>query len=516
MTDIKRVIAYSTMSQIGYMIMGVSVGRLRGRPVPPDDARVLQGAAVHGGRLDHRRDGRRAVARHAWAASARRCRSRSAASSSAGWRCRACRRSRASSPRTRSCSFIGRARRLALGAVRRRLHRRVPDRDLHVPDDLPRLLRRAVPGGARARGTATCTTPRCPPTRATGEEEDTDVGFPGPDAPHRRARAADEGRDGHRWRSARSSPACADPERRLRDRRLPASRASRTPSTSASAPRERPAGLRARARRRARRCSASRSPTASGCSGPGTPARDPRSACARRTSCSSTSGTSTSSIDALVVRPLACVRALRAADVRARVRRRDAGRRHDRRRARRLGRRARRCRAASCATTRRCSCSASPASASTSCSRAGGAADAPLDPALAARSPSACSARSLARARSRAASRSRGALGHARRSRSSLHSLAFDRARRRGLQFVTDVRGSPQLGHPLQARARRAERVPRRARRRCCSRPAMLARQPARVGAPARSSTSTSCSPSPPCSAPSARRTSRCSSPSST
>ena len=56
-TDLKRVIAYSTMSQIGYMIMAVSLGRLRRRAVPPDDARLLQGAAVHGGRLGHRRDG---------------------------------------------------------------------------------------------------------------------------------------------------------------------------------------------------------------------------------------------------------------------------------------------------------------------------------------------------------------------------------------------------------------------------------------------------------------------------
>ncbi len=37
--------------------------RLLGRPVSPDDARVLQGAAVHGRRLDHRRHGGRAVAR---------------------------------------------------------------------------------------------------------------------------------------------------------------------------------------------------------------------------------------------------------------------------------------------------------------------------------------------------------------------------------------------------------------------------------------------------------------------
>ena len=36
--------------------------RLLGGAVPPDDARLLQGPAVHGRRLDHRRDGRRAVA----------------------------------------------------------------------------------------------------------------------------------------------------------------------------------------------------------------------------------------------------------------------------------------------------------------------------------------------------------------------------------------------------------------------------------------------------------------------
>ena len=38
---------------------GRLLGRLRGGPVPPDDARVLQGAAVHGRRLGHRRDGER-------------------------------------------------------------------------------------------------------------------------------------------------------------------------------------------------------------------------------------------------------------------------------------------------------------------------------------------------------------------------------------------------------------------------------------------------------------------------
>ena len=87
--DIKRVIAYSTMSQIGYMIMGVSRRRLLGGPLPPDDARLLQGAAVHGGGLGDQRDGRRPVARPHVGACAARCRSRSSASSSAASRCRA-------------------------------------------------------------------------------------------------------------------------------------------------------------------------------------------------------------------------------------------------------------------------------------------------------------------------------------------------------------------------------------------------------------------------------------------
>ena len=101
-TDLKRVIAYSTMSQIGYMIMARLVGRLRRRHVPPDDARLLQGAAVHGRRLGDRRDGRHAGPRPDGRLPARRCRSRTAAWSSAASRWPASRRSRASSPRTRS------------------------------------------------------------------------------------------------------------------------------------------------------------------------------------------------------------------------------------------------------------------------------------------------------------------------------------------------------------------------------------------------------------------------------
>ena len=59
-TDIKRVIAYSTMSQIGYMFLGAGVGAYANGDVPPDDARVLQGAAVPGRRRRHPRALRRA------------------------------------------------------------------------------------------------------------------------------------------------------------------------------------------------------------------------------------------------------------------------------------------------------------------------------------------------------------------------------------------------------------------------------------------------------------------------
>ena len=58
--DIKRVIAYSTMSQIGYMFLAAGHRRLRLRDVPPDHARVLQGAALPRRRRDHPPPRRRA------------------------------------------------------------------------------------------------------------------------------------------------------------------------------------------------------------------------------------------------------------------------------------------------------------------------------------------------------------------------------------------------------------------------------------------------------------------------
>ena len=62
-TDIKRVIAYSTMSQIGYMIMGVSVGAYAAGMFHLMTHAFFKALLFMGAGLDHRRDGRRAVAR---------------------------------------------------------------------------------------------------------------------------------------------------------------------------------------------------------------------------------------------------------------------------------------------------------------------------------------------------------------------------------------------------------------------------------------------------------------------
>ena len=76
--------------------------RVRRRDVPPDDARLLQGAPLHGGRRRHPRAQPASRTSAGWAASRASCRGRTAPSSSARSRWRRSRRSRASSPRTRS------------------------------------------------------------------------------------------------------------------------------------------------------------------------------------------------------------------------------------------------------------------------------------------------------------------------------------------------------------------------------------------------------------------------------
>ena len=53
--DIKKVFAYSTVSQLGYMFLALRRRRVLGRHLPPHDARVLQGAALPRRRQRHPR-----------------------------------------------------------------------------------------------------------------------------------------------------------------------------------------------------------------------------------------------------------------------------------------------------------------------------------------------------------------------------------------------------------------------------------------------------------------------------
>jgi NADH-quinone oxidoreductase subunit L len=65
--DIKKVLAYSTVSQLGYMFLAMGVGAYAAGDLPPDDARLLQGLPLprlgqrhprHAPRAGHAQDGR--------------------------------------------------------------------------------------------------------------------------------------------------------------------------------------------------------------------------------------------------------------------------------------------------------------------------------------------------------------------------------------------------------------------------------------------------------------------------
>ena len=178
-TDLKRVIAYSTMSQIGYMVMAVSSGAYVAgmfhlmthaffKALLFMAAGSIIGAMANEQSLDRMGGFKRAL------------------------------------PFTYVCfvdrrpGAVGRAavlglllqgrdpghdrlaRRLVGRARRRRLRRRDPHRGLHVADDLPRLLGRAGARGRRARARPPAPR-RAPFNPANGEIEDTEVGFPGPE-----------------------------------------------------------------------------------------------------------------------------------------------------------------------------------------------------------------------------------------------------------------------------------------------------------------------------------------------
>ncbi len=160
-TDIKRVIAYSTMSQIGYMIMAVSASAYAAgmfhlfthaffKALLFMAAGSIIGAMGGEQSLDKMGGFRKAL------------------------------------PFTFACFLAGglalaafpgfsgyfskddilaldrRRGRLALDPLRARLPRRLPDRALHVPDDLPRLPRPGVQGGARAARDRPHRAPRAP------------------------------------------------------------------------------------------------------------------------------------------------------------------------------------------------------------------------------------------------------------------------------------------------------------------------------------------------------------------
>ena len=192
-TDLKRIIAYSTMSQIGYMVMGVGIGAYSRRLLPPADPRLLQGAAVHGGRLgdrgdgeppEHRPDGRlpQVAAVHLRAAADR-------LPGAGGF------------PRHLGLLLQGRdprlrrvPRRLLLGVRDRRLHRRPDDRDLRLPDRLPGRVRRALRAVARDLEQGDPRSPRAAEPghrRARGHRRR----LPGREAQRRRGQLADEDRD---------------------------------------------------------------------------------------------------------------------------------------------------------------------------------------------------------------------------------------------------------------------------------------------------------------------------------
>ena len=235
-TDLKRVIAYSTMSQIGYMVMAVcsaayAAGMFHLMTHAFFKALLFMAAgsviaAMAGNQdLDRMSGFRRAM------------------------------------PFTYGCMIVGGLalsgippfsgffskdeilallldqRRLARRARRARLRRRAADRDLHVPDDLPRLPRRAVRGGPRAGE-------RPPLPRARAHQPGHRRGrghrrrLPRRRPPHRRARGVDEDRHGRARRAGHDRRASS--RSRTSTRRCTTSSSRRSPTRSSTRRSSRP------------------------------------------------------------------------------------------------------------------------------------------------------------------------------------------------------------------------------------------------------------------------------------
>ena len=156
-TDLKRVIAYSTMSQIGYMIMAVSsfaytAGLFHLMTHAFFKALLFMAAgsviaAMAGEQNLDKMGGFRKAMPFTFAMMLIGGAALSGFPLLSGY-----------FSKDEILAYLHRARRLAHRARRDRVPRLVPDRRLHVPDDLPRVLRRARRAGARARARATSTT----------------------------------------------------------------------------------------------------------------------------------------------------------------------------------------------------------------------------------------------------------------------------------------------------------------------------------------------------------------------
>ena len=178
MTDLKRAIAYSTMSQIGYMIMGVSIGAYSAgmfhlmthaffKALLFMAAGSIIAAMANEQNIDEMSGFGKAM------------RFTSITMLCGGLALAAFPGTSGFFSKDEILAYADGARRHVPDLHRARLRRRAADRDLHLPADLPGPARQALQGGAGADRHR----PRRPRRRrvnpATGEEEDTDVGFPG-------------------------------------------------------------------------------------------------------------------------------------------------------------------------------------------------------------------------------------------------------------------------------------------------------------------------------------------------